>query len=455
MRETIKSQNVISFPWLDLDHAKELQALSDLIDDHPMIAQLIHQDLCGKQGSKRGAKGVSADLVFRALILKQMHRWSYDELHFHLADSQTFRSFCRLSFVQHTPARSTLAGNIKRIKAQTLEEINRLLLLDARERKIESASMARVDCTVVETNILPPTDSALLWACVRVLTRLMGEVRKLPCTVPFHFCNRQRRAKRRHGEISSAKNAKGRRAGYRDLVKVAEEVRDKAQEALEHLRTQFHSSPEAIGIGQQLAHFIALSHRVISQTRRRVFEGETVPAKEKIVSIFEEHTDIICKDRRDTYYGHKICLSTGRSSMVLDCQILDGNPADSTLAVGAVKRHQEIFGKAARQVVFDGAFASKANLKEIKEHGTKDAVFSKKRGLKVSEMAQSTWVYRKLWRFRAGVEGCISYLKRTFGLDRCTWRSLRSFKSYVWGSIVSCNLLLMAKSLLGAAKASG
>lgn len=447
MRETCQFQTVIAAPWLDLDHAKELQALSDLIDGQPMIAHLVHRDLCGEACSTRGAKGISANLVFRALILKQMHQWTYDELHFHIADSQTFRTFCGLSLIDRAPARSTLATNIKRIKPETLEEINRLLVLEARAQKIEKASMARVDCTVVESNIHKPSDSALLWDCVRVLTRLMGEVCKLPCSPVFHFSKRLTRAKRRHAEISSARGEKVRRQGYRDLVKVSEEVCRKAQQALRHLESHAVGELAAIAIAEQLKHFLALSERVISQTKRRVFDGETVPAKEKIVSIFEEHTDIIRKDHRDTYYGHKVCLSTGTSSMVLDCQILDGNPSDSNLAVDSVERHQEIFGKVPRQVAFDGCFASKDNLEKIKKLGTKDVMFSKKRGLEVSEMAKSAWVYRKLWRFRAGVEGCISYLKRVFGLDRCTWRSLRSFKSYVWGSIVSCNLLLMAKSL--------
>jgi IS5 family transposase len=447
MRETCQNQTEISYPWLKLDHARELQALSNLLDQSPMIAQLVHQDLCGDSTSIAGAKGLSADQIFRAFLLKQMHRWSYDELHFHLADSQTFHTFCRLSLLAEPPARATLAGNIKRIKAETLETINRLLVVDACNRHLEKAATVRIDCTVVESNIHPPSDSSLLWDSVRVLTRLMRNAQEELGPVGFHFSDRQRRAKRRDREISSTGSAKVRRKAYRDLVKVTEEVRDKAQQAVALLQTNAAGSLIGIAMSQELSRFITLAGRVLDQTRRRIFDGESVPACEKVVSIFEEHTDIIRKDRRETYFGHKVCLSTGASSMVLDCQILDGNPADSTLTVTAITRHQEIFGKPPRQAAFDGAFASKANLKELKELGVRDAVFSKKRGLEISEMAKSTWVYRRLRKFRAGVEGCISFLKRSFGLDRCTWRSLRSFKSYVWGSIVSCNLLLMARAL--------
>lgn len=65
-------------------------------------------------------------------------------------------------------------------------------------------------------------------------------------------------------------------------------------------------------------------------------------------------------------------------------------------------------------------------------------------------MVKSTWVYRRLRDFRAGVEGVISFLKRAFGLDCCTWSGLASFKSYVCGSVLACNLLLVARHLLGA-----
>jgi len=106
---------------------------------------------------------MTAEQVFRALILKQMMGFSYRELRFHLADSQTYRTFCRLGFSQKLPSKSVLSGNIKRLRAETLEEINRLLVKSACDQGIEKGSKVRVDCTVVETNIHPPSDSQQLY----------------------------------------------------------------------------------------------------------------------------------------------------------------------------------------------------------------------------------------------------------------------------------------------------
>ena len=113
-----------------------------------------------------------------------------------------------------------------------------------------------------------------------------------------------------------------------------------------------------------------------------------------------------------------------------------------------IQRQDDIFGRVPRQVAFDGGFASQANLQDIKELGVQDVAFSKKRGLDVLEMAKSTDVYRALRHFRAGVEAGISFLKRCFGLDRCMWRGLASFKAYVWASVVSANLLMLARHAL-------
>ena len=113
-----------------------------------------------------------------------------------------------------------------------------------------------------------------------------------------------------------------------------------------------------------------------------------------------------------------------------------------------IERQIEIYGRPPRQVAFDGGYTSQANLRNIKAKGVKDVVFHKKRGLEISEMAKSAWVFKKLKNFRAGIEGCISFLKRVFGLTRCTWRSFASFNSYVWASVVSFNLLVMARHLI-------
>ncbi|MDF1537232.1 MAG: transposase, partial [bacterium] len=201
----------------------------------------------------------------------------------------------------------------------------------------------------------------------------------------------------------------------------------------------------------KLERAVMILDRVIDQTERRVVHGEKVPASEKVVSFFEDHTDIIVKDRRETRFGHKVFLVGGVSGMILDCAIGRGNPADSDMFPLMIERQKGIYGRVPRQVAADGGFASKDNLRNAKGDGVKDVCFSKKRGLSVQDMVKSNWVYRRLRNFRAGIEANISVLKRSYGLYRCNWKGWAGFQQYVWSSVVSYNLLVMARHSLPSA----
>ncbi len=431
-------------------HAEELAQISAVLDLLPKATQWVLNDVVRPGASKAlGRDGMTAEQILRALLIKQIHHYSYDELTFHLADSATFRAFCRLGIDKPPPKKSALQKNIKRVSAATLEKINRDLVLYAQAEKIETGRKVRTDCTVVETNIHAPTDSSLLFDGVRVLGRLMSQAAEV---FGLRFTDHRRRAKRRALGILNAATEEKRRPLYRDLLKVTHKTLADAVRMADELDkvkpTDAASLLDAMVWAHQLRYYAGLSRRVIEQTERRVLRGETVPAKDKLVSLFEPHTDIIVKDRRQTLYGHKVCLTAGASGMVLDVVVEQGNPADVTLAVDMMKRQCEIFGRPPRQASFDGGFTSNDNLAEIKKLGVEDVAFSKRRDIPIEDMAKSGWVYRALRRFRAGVEAVISFLKRTFGLDRCLWQGLRSFQAYVFSSVVACNLLIVARHLL-------
>jgi IS5 family transposase len=202
-------------------------------------------------------------------------------------------------------------------------------------------------------------------------------------------------------------------------------------------------------IHRQLDLFLPRVAQALNQAERRILKEEKVPSSEKILSLFEAHTDVIIKNWKEVFYGHKVCLTTGRSSMILASWVLEGNPCDSTLTKTAVeKTHENLGGRASRQVVFDGSFKSRQNLIDVKKLQVEDVVFSKHQGIQIDEMARSRETFEALRCFRAGIEGCISFLKRTFGWDRCSWRSLTSFKAYIAAGALTCNLLLLARAQL-------
>jgi len=429
--------------------AKELQAISAILDSKPITIDFVLQDLCkGKAGDSRaGSKGMSAEQVLRAAVVMRLFGFSYQELAFHLVDSQSIRGFCRIGIAGKGFKKSALNKNIKALSDRTWEAINHEVLGYAKEEKIEKGRVARIDCTVVESNIHEPADSSLLYDCVRVLSRLQEAARDLGAG-RFGYHDHRRVAKRRMVKIRYARKKDERRGAYIDLIKYTRKTLASARTALERLRALGVDRPAAVGLLLELERYVALTERVIWQTECRVINAEKVPATEKVVSIFEDHSDIIVKDRRETFFGHKICLTGGRSNLILDCQIVEGNPADVTLTETMLDRQKRIYGRYPLKAALDGGFASKGNLKAAKAMGIKDVCFAKKRGLETEEMCRSPYVYKQLRRFRAGIEAGISWLKRSFGLDRCTWKGWQSFKSYVWASIVSANLLTIARKQL-------
>ena len=419
----------------DIDHprAKELDAISRVLDSIPTITDMVLQDLChGVKNRDKGAEGMTAEQVLRAAVIKKIEGFCCEDLAFHLMDSRMYRNFCRIGIAHKGFKKSALCKNIKSISPNTWEMINRLLQAYAEDKGIEKGKKARIDCTVVASNIHKPTDSNLLYDVVRVLARLLTRLRGEGTSIAF--TDHTLRAKRRALGVLNAKNKKVRDSHYKDLLKVTEKTAVYAKNAVAAFDSFCFASPmsglKAMALVEEMKQVLPLAEKVMDQTIRRVINGEDVPSPEKIVSIFELHTDIIKKDRRDTYYGHKICITDGVSNLISDCLIVEGNPADTSLTVEMLDRHELIYGHYPQKVALDGGFASKENLKEAKSRKIKDICFSKKRGLKEEDMCQSPWMYKSLRRFRAGIESGISWLKRTLGLSRCTWKSFRSFKSY-------------------------
>ena len=102
--------------------------------------------------------------------------------------------------------------------------------------------------------------------------------------------------------------------------------------------------------------YLELAQTVYDIAYRWIVKKESLLAKEKIVSIFEEHTDIIVKGLRDVQFGHKSTITAGASGLVLDVQIHKGNPCDSQIVPSVLERHKNFYLKSPKQMAFDGCY---------------------------------------------------------------------------------------------------
>lgn len=432
---------------------EELEKMSAALDETPAILDEAARDLhCGVQGV--GVEGMTVEQVLRSAIIYQLKEYSYRELAARIADSYNYRKFTRFH-ADTIPHFTNFEKAIKKIRPETFEKINDLLVQHAIKKKLENGKIVRSDGAVVETNIHYPTDASLLWDSVRVLDRLMqGVIENCP-SANFQYHDRTRGAKKYCYAITMAKGngAQGKRERiYRKLLKASREVMGMAESCVKSLVSDsfgFEESLWASLFKEELARYIGLAARAVEQCERRILRDEKVPADEKIVSIFEEHTDIICRGKTmsPAEFGHKILVTTGASGIVTQYKICSGNPGDNELVQAILEKHVAQFGAAPRCFAGDRRFWSAAN--EELAYGAPynvEHVSIPRPGYRNSErrsVEKETW-FKKLQRFRAGIEGCLSTLLRSFGLTRCLWEGWESFKSWVGLSIFAYNLRKIA-----------
>lgn len=444
MREERTVQSSIFDLFSAHDLGQELKGMSAWLDEYPEVVQWVADDLVTQAVKPTGRKGLSAESVLRCALLKQHRQLTYEELAFHLSDSVSFQAFARLP-LHWCPKKSVLQQTISAVRAQTWERINVRLLQTAADEKVERGERIRIDSTVTGASIHAPSDSSLLWDSVRVMVRLLRQAQKLARGRSLAYHDHRRVAKKRAYAIAFGRKPAKRVQWYRELLKITQATLNYVDAAESQLHRSLQSEPQLQAWQAEVDHYRPLIEGVIAQTERRVLRGDKVPAQEKLVSLFEEHADIIVKARRQTQYGHKLNLSMGKSGLLLDAVVEAGNPADSERFMPMIERHIARYGKAPKQVAADGGYASIANLERAKACDVQDVAFHKKSGLTIEAMVKNRWTYRRLRNFRAGIEAGISCLKRAYGLARCTWKGLQHFHAYVWSAVVAYNLGLFAR----------
>lgn len=434
---------------VDPKDQKKFEIMNEILKAAKPELDTVMGDLTAGVDPKLGRNGMSADQVLRMVIVKQMYGFDYPELSSRVSDSIMLRKFCDYES-GWVPKYQTLQENIKKLRPETLEAINRTLVKYGKELGIEDGSQVRIDTLAVETNIHYPQESTLIRDGVRVLTRMLIEARSLFPEAKINYHNRNRVVKKRVYAMENAKDSEERVKIYKELVVYAEEVLTYARSAVEKLKGLTGTDDRrtaARAVAADIKEAADLLEKVIHQTRRRVFEQEKVPAADRVVSLFEPHTDIIEKGSRETVFGHKVCMTVGRGNLILDAMIERGNPRDVTLFRDALDRQKDIYGRMPETTAADGGFASTANAEYALGKGVKKVYFSKGVGRALQKLLPSRAVQRLLFKFRSGVEGVLSSVIRGVGLGRCTWRGWKGFQAYVWSSVIAHNLKMLTETI--------
>jgi IS5 family transposase len=447
-----KSEAVLPFAWNNdrlpksvLEWRGKYKRISRRLDDHPEILHLVHEDL--KSLSLKGNKGREGDFtsetILRALVVHAVQGGSLRDTVRDIGESDFLQDFLRTrkkGVMDHT----FLDRCMHAIRPTTWKRVNELLARQAAGKGTIATGTIRTDTTVVETNIHWPTDASLLWDTWRVASRLLKRGREIvaeSCPHRFH----DRKTKRlylfitRYIKSPSKKRQRKVRAAFRVLIGRVESIVETAG-----IFCQFApgwGDLELAAVADELKRFLPWMKQVTSQARRSQLEGQTVPASERVYSIFEPHTELIKRGRHEkpVEFGHTVLLCQTPEKFITDYETFAQRPADCTLTEEVIERHEKLFGERPEVLAADKGFCpDQAKYAELEERVGTLAIPRRTRDFADKVLA--------MWQaFRAGIEGTISGLKRAFRLARCFYRGFKHFQGAIGLAVLAHNLIVLAQ----------
>jgi IS5 family transposase len=365
----------------------------------------------------------------------------YRELEYAQSDSRICEQFVKLD--NRRPfSFQVFQKYISKISEDSLQQVLVALNKIAIEEGLEDIKQLRQDSTVVETNIHYPTNNSLVWDCIkdshRLLCQLAEEVKGLD------WRDYTKDAKRTFFKINNTKSGDKRIDLFnKQLITFTKCINQVANA----VKKKSGCSLNAFIIIGELKKLLPLMEQVYDITWRKEINGEKVPNDDKIFSIYELHTDIIVKGGREVKFGHKINLTSGKSSLILSCEVLKGNPADSTLYQPTIDKIVSDYQIVPRDSVTDGGYASKDNAEYAQGKGIVNIVFNKIVG-SLKNIASSRNMETRLKKWRSGIEAVVSNLKRGYQLFRCNWKGEAHFKQKVLWSVLAYNIRVMTAAVV-------
>jgi IS5 family transposase len=469
LRSKINTQSEFNFQpsTLQITNAyyAKYEAISALLDEHPEMVNAIHADLAQALEDTavrdgRGAKfKFTSDTILRIVLCQIIEGASLREIVIRIDDSSFLRHFARvyngpmIDFTAYCKLRNC-------IRPQTWKKVNDLLARTAvRENRIEGDKL-RIDTTAVETNIHWPTDSSLCWDTYRTLGRLIERIREFDPTLVGDRRVLLKKVKRLQQKIArkASKNPRAAEALKPLFIKLFGLVEnilqwsaDIAESLAPKIATHRHGPVVQATLKaclKDLLHFQTLGVRVLDQARRRIIHGEAVPNEEKLFSIFEPHTELLKRGKagKPIEFGHMIQIQQVPAKFITDYQVFETKPVEYKLVDSSLKCHKELFGEYPDQLSADkGYYQSMEQITRLEKMIEVVGINKKGNRTPAETQRETDPAFRHAQRFRAGVEGTISFLKRVLGLARCYTKGWEHYAAMIGATVLAHNLLILAR----------
>ena len=422
-----------------LELPAELAKVDAILDDDRFFAPFR-----SRLSARSGRPTIPIESYLRLMYLKHRYGLGYETLCKEVADSFTWRRFCRIAVDGRVPDPSTLMKLTKRLGPGLLEELNAELLALAVERKVLRSRRLRVDTTVVEADIRSPTDSGLCAHAVSRLTRLARRVKAAGLAPRARLRDRRRSVGKRVRAISAA-GVRGRQA-LGTLDRLTAEIAERAKQTVRETRSLARSARRgarrkrvSVALVERLERELEAAEQVLAQTDLRLAGQRTIP--DRRISLVDPDARPIRmgSPRRPTEFGYKAQVAdTGEGFVIADVPAR-GGPVDASLLDGAITKAKKA-GMQVRSVYADRGFGTSTGDAALDRHRIRDPVIPRQQRAAPIEHGRN---WKRRYRYRNGLEGRISQLKRK-GLRRTRLRSLEGAQTWVGGITLAHNLQRMA-----------
>jgi IS5 family transposase len=432
----------LKFDHPDWSRNPEFGLIDTILEQNPDIILMMKDDIV--QGEKPANFGrgdsPSVEQVVRAAIYKEMKGLDYRELEYAQSDSRICANFIKLD-MRKPYSFQMFQKYISRIKPATLQKVLLAINKISINEGYEDLSRIGTDATVIETNVHYPTNNSLLWDCIKESTRLLRQLKEEMESI--EYLDYTKSAKKTYFKINNTKSPEKREELFKKQLVVFTKTINNVSSAVK-------KKPEnltAKALQVKLEDLVGVMERVYYMVYAKEVLGAPLTDSEKLYSIYELHTDIIVKGGRDVQFGHKVNITTGKSNLILDCEVLQGNPSDKDLYQPTIERITSNYNAVPRDVATDGGYASKANLEYAKGKGIANVVFNKVVG-SMQNIVSSLSMEKRLKKWRSTLESTVSNLKRGFDISRCNWKGWEHFQAKVLWSVLGYNFRVLTAMTL-------
>jgi transposase, IS5 family len=405
-----------------------------------------------------GRPSIPVETYLRLMFLKFRYRLGYESLCREVADSISWRRFCRIPLGTRVPHSTTLMKITTRCGDAAVAALNEALLAKAAAAKLLRTDKVRADTTVVEAAVGYPTDSGLLAKAIGTMTRTVTRIKAAGGAARTRARDRRRSAGRRARSIASKLRLRG--AQQRDqaqaavrritgeLAGIAEQAMVEAAAVIRNARRALRrvSGRRRGRLAQAINHLettVRHTERVVAQTRSRL-AGVMPESATRLVSLHDAEARPIRKGRlgKPVEFGYKAQIVDNADGVILDHNVEIGNPLDAPQLAPAIERITRHAGRPPRAVTADRGYGYASVEHDLHELGVRNVAIPRtSKPTAARREFQHRRAFRDKIKWRTGSEGRINHLKRSYGWNRTELTGIEGARTWCGHGVFAHNLV--------------